>query len=289
MPSTDSILRYPGGKSQLSKYVAHLIKQNKSSGTYIEPFAGGFGIALHLLLNNQVDRIVMNDYDPSIYSVWYATINMPEEIISLIDQANVTLTEWYKQRSIHEKSCKDPKSLENAFSTFFLNRTNISGIIQGGPIGGQSQAGKYKIDCRFNKETLKQKIRRIAASKDRIILSNLDAKDFICTELPNYDSKDSFIFFDPPYFKQGRNLYLSFPSNVEHKILAENIVDLIDYKWITTYDHEEEILNLYRPYVQSFEYNLRYSANQKKIAKEYLFASKLTKIDSYDNVNLTKI
>lgn len=289
MPSTDSILRYPGGKSQLSKYVAHLIKKNDSPRTYIEPFAGGFGIALCLLFNGQVDKVVMNDYDPSIFAVWYAVLNKTEDLIGLIDRTSVTLTEWHTQRSIHEKSYEQPYSIENAFSTLFLNRTNVSGIIQGGPIGGQSQAGKYKIDCRFNKDALKQKIRRIAASKDRIILSNLDAKEFIRTELPNYDSKDTFIFFDPPYFKQGRNLYLSFPSNEEHKILAENIVDLTDYKWITTYDHEEEILNLYRPYVQSFEYNLRYSANQKKMAKEYLFASKLTEIDSYGKVNLTKI
>lgn len=289
MPSTDSILRYPGGKSQLSKYVAHLIKKNDSSRTYIEPFAGGFGIALYLLFNGQVDRIVMNDYDPSIFAVWYAVLNKTEDLISLIDRTNVTLSEWYKQRSIHEEFHTQPQSLENAFSTLFLNRTNVSGIIQGGPIGGQSQAGKYKINCRFNKETLKNKIRRIADNKNRIILNNLDAKEFIRTELPKYDSKDTFIFFDPPYFKQGRNLYLSFPSNEEHRILAEEIVDLTDYKWITTYDYEEEILNLYYPYVQSFEYSLRYSANQKKMAREYLFASKLTEIDSYGNVDLTKI
>lgn len=154
MPSTNSLLRYPGGKSQLAEYVEFLLDKNNISETYIEPFAGGFGVALYLLFNNKIENVIMNDLDPSIFSVWNAALNKKEEFIDLISQTNVTLDEWYHQKELRSIFRNDPYSLENAFSTLFLNRTNISRIINGGPIGGKKQNGKYKINCRFNKNTL---------------------------------------------------------------------------------------------------------------------------------------
>lgn len=161
--------------------------------------------------------------------------------------------------------------LENGFTSFFLNRTNVSGIINGGPIGGKKQLGKYKIDCRFNKVALIEKIRKISSYKDRIILNNLDANDFIKQELPKYNSKSTFIFFDPPYYAQGKNLYLSFVYKNSHKELANNILSLSDYKWITTYDIEDKILELYKDKSKAYTYSLLYSVRNKRRAKEYLF------------------
>lgn len=289
MPKTDSILRYPGGKSQLSKYIEYLLKLNDITGTYIEPFAGGFGVALYLLFHSDINQVVMNDYDPAIYSIWYAILNNTSAFLNKIDETDVTIEEWHRQKRIYNTFCKDPKSLENAFSTFFLNRTNISGIIKGGPIGGEEQEGKYKIDCRFNKKSLKKKIIRIASCKRNIVLSNKDAIEFITDELPKYNSSSSFIFFDPPYYKQGKNLYMSFVDDTKHSILSNQILQLSDYKWITTYDHQNEILKLYKPFAKSYEYNIRYSANQKKLAKEFLFASNKVNLQSYDKVELTRL
>ncbi len=62
---------------------------------------------------------------------------------------------------------------------FFLNRTNISGVIKGGIIGGYKQLGKYKIDARFNKSDLIDRIHKIASFKHRIVVSNLDGLAFI--------------------------------------------------------------------------------------------------------------
>lgn len=289
MPSTNSLLRYPGGKSQLSKYIEFLLDINDISGTYIEPFAGGFGVALYLLYNDKVDNVVMNDYDPSIFSIWNAALNRKDELIELICQTDITLNEWYNQKNIRNVFHDDPYSLENAFATLFLNRTNISGIINGGPIGGKEQRGKYKIDCRFNKKVLISKINRLYHYRDRISLSNMDAGDFISDKVKKYDNKSTFIFFDPPYYRQGKNLYLSFVNEQEHKRLAKQIIELESYKWITTYDKQEEILLLYKPFVQSYEYELRYSANNKRRATEYLFASERTKLKSHNNVILKNI
>ena len=288
MVVTNSPFRYPGGKSQLTGYIKHLLNINSICDTYIEPFAGGAGIAINLLLSDNVRNIVINDYDKSIYSVWYAMLNTPKQLISLIEHTDVTIDEWYKQREIHNKFRRYQNSLENAFSTLFLNRTNVSGIISGGPIGGYKQQGKYKIDCRFNKNKLISKIKLINDKKERITIQRMNAIDFIEKSLPKYNAKKTFLFFDPPYYKQGKNLYFSSFSINEHKKLANKIQELNEYKWITTYDCEMDILKMYSK-SKAFKYSLRYSANLKRRAVEYLFTNDSTKMESFGRVNLKKI
>lgn len=288
MPVTKSPFRYPGGKTQLTKFVDYLLRINKVNETYIEPFAGGAGVALELLLSNKVKKVVINDYDKSIYSVWNAILNKSGHLISMIENTEITLDEWRRQKKIHQQYKKYQNSIENAFSTLFLNRTNISGIISGGPIGGKSQSGKYKIDCRFNKKSLVGKVRSIYERKDSITITRMDAINFIDRVVPNYNPYSTFIFFDPPYYKQGKNLYLSFYDSEEHKKLADKIQGLDNYKWITTYDCEENILNMYLQ-SKAYKYSLRYSANKRVISSEYLFTNNVTSIDSFGNVNLVKI
>lgn len=289
MPVTKSPLRYPGGKTQLSDYIKHLLEINNIKDTYIEPFAGGFGVGLDLLFTNSIKEVVINDLDPSIHAIWYMIIHNPSLFIERIEKTPVTIEEWYKQRDFREEYKNNYYSIDNAFASFFLNRTNVSGIINGGPIGGKNQNGKYKIDCRFNKAGLIQKIKEISQYKERIRLMHLDANVFIKTEIPKYISDSTFIFFDPPYYKQGRNLYLSFVNTKEHKQLAQNILSLNKYKWITTYDIEDEILKLYRPYVDAYTYSLNYSANKKRKAKEFMFVNNETKVDSFGKVKLLRI
>lgn len=288
MPITKSPFRYPGGKTQLTNYVEHLLEINNITDTYIEPFAGGAGVPIGLLLDRKIKNIVINDYDKSIYSVWNAILNKPEQLISMIENTEITLDEWHRQKNIYEQFKNHQNSIENAFSTLFLNRTNVSGIISGGPIGGQSQLGKYKIDCRFNKNKIIEKIKAINSRKDNITITRMDATNFIDKVILQYDPKSSFIFFDPPYYKQGRNLYLSFYNSNGHKKLAKKIQSLDNYKWITTYDCEEDILNMYSK-SRKFKYTLNYSISKKRKAFEYLFTNNQTIVDSFENVNLVNL
>ncbi|HBI6208325.1 TPA: DNA adenine methylase [Listeria monocytogenes] len=290
MPRTSSPLRYPGGKTQLTSFVRNLlITNNIVEGTYIEPFAGGAGVAIQLLLDGDVNSIVINDYDKSIYSIWYSILNNTEKFISLISNTPITIDEWHKQKAIYLRNKNRQNSLEGAFATFFLNRTNVSGIISGGPIGGMNQTGKYKIDCRFNKVDLIRKIRLISDRRENITLYRKDALELIDIINENYDTDSTLIFFDPPYYVQGKNLYLSFYSNNSHKKLFEKIGILNDFYWITTYDYAPQISEIYHNVDQKYEYELSYSVNKKRKAKEFMFASEKIKIDSFDKVLLSKI
>ncbi|WP_088816441.1 DNA adenine methylase [Listeria goaensis] len=290
MPVTKSPLRYPGGKTQLSQFVRNLIEVNEiSNTTYIEPFAGGAGVALELLFNNTVEHIVINDYDKSIYSIWHAILNQTDDIIRLIEDTPVTINEWHNQHKIYLESKKYMNSLEGGFATLYLNRTNVSGIINGGPMGGKNQNGKYKLDCRFNKKNLIEKVVNIANYKDKITIFRKDANNLVDIILNRYNPENCFIFFDPPYFEQGKNLYLSFIQKSDHKRMKDSITKLNDYYWMTTYDKNLHIADIYSDIKKKYEYNLNYSANQKKVAREYLFASNKTKVESFGKVELFRI
>lgn len=289
MPVTFSPLRYPGGKTQLSKFVTNLLEINNiNNGTYIEPFAGGSGVSLQLLFENKVDHIVINDYDKSIYSVWNAIINHTDKFIDLIENTPITLDEWYKQKQVYLDTRTYMNSVEGGFATFFLNRTNVSGIINGGPIGGKKQLGKYKIDCRFNKNTSIKKVLDIAERRDSITLFRKDANNLVDIIKDQYKPENTFIFFDPPYFAQGQNLYMSFINDDKHLQMKNSIDKLNNYYWILTYDAAPQIADIYQDNKNRFEYTLNYSANKKKKATEFLFTSPITKVQSHDKVELVK-
>lgn len=298
MPQTPSPFRYPGGKSQLYPFVSNLLKLNHIDGTYIETFAGGSAIGLKLLFSNQINHIVINDYDTSIYSVWHAILNHPEYLINKINEvpfdyyyagnpeANIKF--WKKQRSIYFEEKYNPRSLPGAFATLFLNRTNRSGIITGGPLGGWSQKNT-QIGARFTKSTLIQKILAIHERRDDITVSNLDALKMIPSIPSIYDADNTFIFFDPPYFDQGGSLYYSSLEKTDHERLAKQILSLHDYRWIVTYDYQPIIQTLYQDAPGKYEYKLNYSANNRGKAPEYLFRSELTQAESFSKTVLNPI
>ncbi|WP_462394351.1 DNA adenine methylase [Lentilactobacillus parabuchneri] len=300
MPKTDSPFRYPGGKTQLYQFVSNLLNINKINGTYIEPFAGGAGVAIKLLLENKVSDIWINDYDKAIYSVWHAILSDPDELIRRINQVPFdyqngyitspgdSLKYWKQQRKVYLQERNHQNSLKLGFSTLFLNRTNVSGIINAGPLGGFNQMHATKIYARFNKQTLINKVNLINSKKSHIKLTRLNGLDM----LPKIDSEvsvnNSFIFFDPPYYEQGKNLYYSSFNDREHRDLAKQIMKLSNYRWIVTYDESPQIFDMYTKNKHNYEYQLRYSANNKKRGKapEFLFASPSLNIESYDQVHL---
>lgn len=303
MPQTSSPLRYPGGKSQLYPFIENLLLENHINGTYIEPFAGGAGVAIKLLQENKVNSIWINDFDIAIYSVWFYILNAPEKLIRMIQSVpfdykgghtygkKESMHFWQQQKEIYLARKNMGLSIELAFATLFLNRTNRSGIISGGPVGGLKQTQKVQIYARFNKKTLIQKITKIAHLRNRIKLTNLDAVELICSLKGTDLSNNTFIFFDPPYFKQGGNLYFTSYKESGHKELADKIQSLSNYYWITTYDIDPHIKNFFSKCNKTFYYSLTYSANNKRrgVAHEYLFASDKLKISSYDKVQLDSI
>ncbi|MES2756905.1 MAG: DNA adenine methylase [Pseudomonadota bacterium] len=267
MPITNTPLRYPGGKSQLTPIVLDLLKENELFyGEYAEPFAGGAGIAMTLLLEGYVDRIYLNDFDPAIHAFWSCVLYHTEEFCERVITTEVTIEEWHRQRLVYF-STDFTDVVSKGFATLFLNRTNRSGIIKAGVIGGLGQTGTYKIDCRFMKPDLVRKIRRIANRRDQISISQLDAVHFLRDIIPQ-SSPRTLVNLDPPYFGKGRDLYSNFYKNSDHAILADEIYE-IDRPWLVTYDDTPEIRALYNRFPM-YSSDLNYSAQTKRIGTELL-------------------
>lgn len=267
-------LRYPGGKRKLANFVEQLISSNALSGCdYAEPYAGGAGLAMELLRRGVVGRLWLNDIDKGIASFWTLVLTQPDLLCGMIEKTDVTIEEWYRQKE--NILSNDP--VLRGFATFFLNRTNRSGIIKGGVIGGKKQSGIWKLDCRFNKSELVRRIQAISELKDRIHFFNLDAINFLNSAVPKKGDKILFNL-DPPYYIKGAGLYTNFYKEKDHLEVA-NFIQSESRPWIVSYDNHEFIRNIYKN-CNFIEYSLTYTAQRKTVGKEVMFFGNLAKVPS---------
>jgi DNA adenine methylase len=267
-----SPLRYPGGKNCIFPFVSKLFYENGLIGVgYAEPYAGGAGLALRLLFEEYVERIYINDLDRSIYAFWASILANADSFCDWLEDVEVSVDSWCRYKEIQSRA--DSSDLfDLAKSTFFLNRTNVSGVVKGGVIGGYEQKGRYKIDARFNKSDLIARIQKINRFKNRILVSNLDGLAFI----KKMDSKaeDVFIYLDPPYYQKGAELYMNFYSKEDHEKLSR-YVHRIKKKWMVSYDSHDFILNLYAS-EKKVRYKLSQSASNR-VGDEVLIFSERVK------------
>lgn len=266
----DSPLRYPGGKAKLVPLLDKIIDINfTEKPIFCEPFCGGAGAGLSLLINNKINHLIINDIDMAVYSFWYILLYKTEKLISKINKTPVSIDEWKKEKEIYKNS---NDIFDLGFAFFFLNRTNFSGIIEANPIGGIHQSGKYKLNCRFNKKTLCDKIRKIASYRNRIKLYNLDVCTFLDSSVFNHKDNNVLIFLDPPYYQQGKNLYKEFFTHELHKNLAAKLEKNDFFKYIMTYDNNQHIKQIYDSCNNNVkEIQLDYSCNSKRKETELFY------------------
>lgn len=274
-----SPLRYPGGKRKLAEFVESLIDLNSiDGGTYVEPYAGGAAVALHLLLQTSVPRIIINDVDPCLYAFWRAVKDSPEHLCRRISSVSVDMSEWHRQRAVLLGT--RPSRLDLAFATLFLNRTNRSGVLLAGVIGGQAQEGRWKVTARFNKRTLIERIEAIADRSERLEVRGNDAMELI-KELNHQSASSVFGFLDPPYYhKADRRLYRDDYRPSDHETVAGQL-RRVKLRWLLSYDDCAEIRRLYRGH-RRVRFRISYTAGRKRAGSEVFFVSHDTAIPAFD-------
>lgn len=268
-----SPLRYPGGKGKLAAYVKAIIVNNGlSDGEYVEPFAGGAAVALELLLQEYVSSIRINDISLPIYAFWRSVLQETNGLCKKIRDTPLTVKSWDAQKLILANP-SDHDTLSLGFATFFLNRTNRSGILNGGIIGGRDQTGPWKIDARYNSQELIFRIESIAKLSKRIHVTRKDALKFLGSGSAKWSNK-TLIYLDPPYYTKGRDLYYDYYSHDDHELLAKFVQKHLRRQyWIVSYDNATPIRNLY---VKSpcRTYMVGYSARQSSEGAEVMFFDK---------------
>lgn len=268
-----SPFRYPGGKTRLANKLLEVIEKNFTKDERVilaEPYAGGAGASLALLFANKVDKIIINDLDSAIHAFWSVAVSDTDYLIEKIKRTEVTINEWRKQKTIF-LSTKDKRKL--AFATLFLNRTNRSGIMTGGPIGGVEQSGKWKIDARFTKKTIIDRLEKIKEFRKKIEVTNFDGIDLLKKLEKRKDSKQLFIFLDPPYFQKGQSLYLNHYNNKDHENLSAFLQKSSFKRWIMTYDDVPYIKNLYAM-MRTKGFTIQHNAYESKVGREVMIFPK---------------
>ena len=282
-----SPLRYPGGKGALASFMKLVVAENGLlDGDYVEVYAGGAGIAWSLLFEEYVHRLHVNDLNAPLMAFWRSVLENTDELCRLICDTPVTLEEWQRQRAIQQQP-QHHTTLEVGFSTFFLNRVNRSGIISGGVIGGKAQSGPWKIDARFHKQDLIQRIQRIGRYASRIRLYNLDAASFIETVVPVLPQK-TLIYLDPPYFNKSQKLYENHYQHGDHAHIAALVSHHLPQPWIVSYDATPEILDLYKEHPH-IRYGINYSAQDRYRGSEVIFYSGYLHLSEIENPRAIKL
>lgn len=265
---TVSPLRYPGGKGALYSRLRAVLRENRLAGcTYVEPFAGGAGAGMSLLVTGQVSNVVINDLDPAIYAFWRLLLEDSATLINFIHEVPLTVTEWRRQKAAYSMKEGDWRAL--GLATFYLNRTNRSGVLNGGPIGGLDQKGNYLIDARFNRDDLAERVRTIALYRDHITATCRDGEDVI---RDHAGRSRTFIYADPPYFEKAGSLYLNAFSQGHHESLAKTLMSRPKSHWLLTYDNVPQVRTLYDGR-RIREFGLHYSAHRVMKATELVVLS----------------
>ena len=263
-------LRYPGGKAQFAPFISKVMAVNDlSGGHYLEPYAGGAGVALDLLFHGHASHVHINDLDPAIHSFWAAVTRHPDEILKLLEDTPVTMDQWFKWRAILRGEVTT-SLVEQGFATLFVNRTNRSGILKAGVIGGLAQSGGYKLDARFNKEVLASRVRKIAEHAGQITVHCEDALSLLqrCKKLL---PKKSLIYLDPPYYVKGQGLYRNFYKHDDHLKISKALQSSrFTLPWVVSYDNAAEICEMYQ-FRRGFAYDLNYTAQKRYVGNEIMF------------------
>lgn len=270
-----SPLRYPGGKRKLTPLLTDLIERSGPVDLFVEPFAGGASIALELLETNRVNTIALSDRDELVASFWQVVFSPRASLLAeRVATAEVTLDHWRELRSARPRA-----RLDRAFKCLFLNRTSFSGILEAGPIGGKEQKSRYPIDCRFNRESLAQRILALSALRDRVRF--VRCQDYLKTvdevrREHNTNPEGLLWYLDPPFFEKADRLY-RYTFNMDSHAALRDLLETLEGRWVLSYDDAPEAHRFYNRNPGFARVDLTYNAciasGKRATAKEIIVSN----------------
>ncbi len=239
-----SPLRYPGAKARLATFVAEVLKLNKlKPKLMVEPFAGGLSVSLKLLQAGYVEKIAIGEKDPLVASFWKVAFDQTAWLMKEIRTIPITIERWKYFRGSEFTTDR-----ERALACIFINRTSFSGIMatSAGPIGGQKQESDYKIDCRFNRDMLCNRLEKIGALKDKVVFIENSSWEATLKKASQsgYKKKDVFYYLDPPFYFKANKLYRHYFSDEDHQELHDTITREKS-PWLLSYDMADAIVEKY--------------------------------------------
>ncbi|MCL4480065.1 MAG: DNA adenine methylase [Candidatus Thermoplasmatota archaeon] len=275
MKPTVTPLRYPGGKTWILPYIKEFLRfHHMNLGTIVEPFAGSASVSIGLLKDNLADLAYICENDPLIFAFWESVLYRNNEFIESVRHLQITMDTWYDFKKYLEHDVKAKyDSIELGLAFLFYNRTNYSGIIKAGPIGGKRQLSKYTMQCRFNIDRIIKKIHELAELSDKVKIFFSDGIDFIRKFDRSVYESDVFFYIDPPYYNAGKVLYRNYFNDDDHSKLASILTEM-ETPWLVSYDESDFIYGLYTTSKSHYVYTDYQAGNLKRGMRELLFSNR---------------
>ncbi len=203
-------IKWAGGKTQLLPQLKNLYPAELKSGLikrYIEPFLGGGSVFFEIAQHYKIENAKLFDINPELILLYKVAQQDVESLIGFLENLSkefLKLTEQKRKEYFYECRINYNNQRFNinynryaetwiarAAQTIFLNKTCFNGLFRVNSKGQFNVPfGEYKNPSFFNEGNLK------AVSKV------LEIADIYCddyTRISAHVTKDSFVYFDPPY------------------------------------------------------------------------------------------
>lgn len=208
------ILRWPGGKSRMLKLILPRIPQHVC---YCEPFAGGLAV---LLAKQRSPVEVVNDMNGTLVALYR---NLQYHLPAILAEINwmfssrQTLHDFIAQPGLTE--------IQRAARFLLVNRTSFGGNMHSFAVAKSHGGG-----AAFDREATSKLLAAAHQRLNKVVVENLPYER--C--LDNYDSKDSFIFMDPPYLNAQTEAYRGWSEKEMRQFRRR--VEKLKGKWLVTVD-----------------------------------------------------
>ena len=215
-----SVISYFGGKSSNTfiEFINKQIPKDGSIKTYLEPFSGSMGtymdddtLQFETVIYNDKNRHQVNLYrccaEPEKFLPYLESLTQPGGLIHTLETEPLKKWDFYK--SIYKEYQKNtflddmnfdiPDFEKAAIYAFLITSAHNSVYPRGAGYNG------YKKDKdKIKLETLIKKLKNNTYTKKLQSITefnNIDFEDLIL----KYDSEDTYIYLDPPYFRPDEN------------------------------------------------------------------------------------
>ena len=244
------IFKWSGGKKdEIPKFLEHI---PKFTGTYLEPFIGGGAVFFHL----NPKKAAISDMHKELVDFYQSIKNGDcDKIYNFMKSHPNKEEEYYKVRDIEPKNV-----LENGARFYYLRKTCYRGMLRYNKKGKFNiPYGKYKT---YNYENLKNK-------DYEKLLKNTDIYNESFEHIfKNYNSKNNFMFLDPPYDSEFTDYgYCKFGKD-EHKTLAKCFKET-KIKCLMIIGKTPFIQELYKDYiVDEYDKKYRFKLHSGRVGNE---------------------
>jgi DNA adenine methylase len=228
------VIPYVGGKSRQAKWINLFVP--KRLELYIEPFSGGFWT--YIKGDFETKRAIYNDFNPYMANI-FACCKEPDKYLSYlksVDAQDRAIFDKFKQDVISTTEFVMP-DFELGMKYIYVLTQTFSGIMSP-KVKMVDLHGKYKSKYyAFINKLENPKIRK---RLEKLEVLNQSFEQVI----EQYDSKDTFFYLDPPYYKK-EHLYAFHEFGRSHHEQLASILQKIKGKFILSYYEYDELSEWY--------------------------------------------